>query len=224
MTKLVFANSKGGVGKSTLAVHLAVWLFERGLKVALLDCDAQQSASVWGREAEPQLTIQIATSPETATEIAGNLSRLHEFVVIDAPGGMSDVSRTCLLLADLAVFPITPSILDLRSVSQATAVLKYARAINGGRPEGRLVLNRIRSREVISRELITAAPTLGLDVCGGVLRDLKAYRDAAQQGTVVQRLSPSSSEAATEMSNLFNELLADCLPMETGSAISVGCN
>ena len=44
---IVVANSKGGVGKSTLAVHLAVWLHEQGHNVILADCDMQHSSSEW---------------------------------------------------------------------------------------------------------------------------------------------------------------------------------
>jgi chromosome partitioning protein len=50
---IVVANSKGGVGKSTLAVHLASWLFGKGYRVTLADCDTQQSSSEWIREACP---------------------------------------------------------------------------------------------------------------------------------------------------------------------------
>lgn len=53
---IVLANSKGGVGKSTLAVHLAVWLYDRGHRVALVDADVQSSSSVWLQEAEPSVT------------------------------------------------------------------------------------------------------------------------------------------------------------------------
>ncbi|MBL9081841.1 MAG: ParA family protein [Planctomycetales bacterium] len=46
---ITIANSKGGVGKSTLAVHLAAWLHEHGHSVTLADCDTQQSSSRTGR-------------------------------------------------------------------------------------------------------------------------------------------------------------------------------
>ena len=52
---IVCANSKGGVGKSTLATHLAVWLFDQGFQTALLDTDKQRSSSQWIAEAEPQI-------------------------------------------------------------------------------------------------------------------------------------------------------------------------
>lgn len=129
----------------------------------------------------------------------------------DAPGGLDDRSRTLLILADLAIFPITPSVLDLRSVAQATAVLKYAQGINLGKPEGRLVLNRMRSRDTISRELAAAAPSLGLAVANTIVRDLQVYRDAAQQGTVVTRLRRRGAPAAAEVTQLFVELLTDKL-------------
>ena len=52
---IVVANSKGGVGKSTLAVHLAAWLFEQGHTVTLADCDTQHSSSDWIKEAMPEV-------------------------------------------------------------------------------------------------------------------------------------------------------------------------
>ncbi len=208
---VAIVNEKGGVGKSTLAVHLATWLFDRGAKVALLDCDKQRSSSQWMAEIEPGVTIAVADTPETLAEWGRGLHMSHDFLVGDGPAGFAELSRTLLLLADLAVFPISPSILDLRSVAQATAVLKYAHSINGGRPEGRLVLNRMRTRDTISRELRAAAPSLGLTVAKSVIRDLQIYRDAAQQGTVVTRMGSRARESSQEISQLFVELLTDKL-------------
>jgi chromosome partitioning protein len=208
---IAVVNEKGGVGKSTLAVHLATWLFDRGAKVALLDCDKQRSSSQWIAEVEPQITVAVIETPENLASEAQGLRQSHDFLIGDGPAGLADISRTLLLLADLAIFPISPSILDLRSVAQATSVLKYAHSINAGRPEGRLVLNRMRTRDTISRELRNAAPNLGLTVANSVVRDLQVYRDAAQQGTVVTRMGSRGRDAAKEVSQLFVELLTDKL-------------
>lgn len=205
--KLVFTNTKGGVGKSTLAVHAAVWLFEQGLRVAVLDLDPQRSSSVWIAEAEPGITIRTADTPENAVSEATELSRFNDFVVADGPGGLTDLSRCLLLIADLALFPIAPSILDVRSVQGATAILRYAQQINGGRPEGRLILNRMRPRETISREVKAAADTLGLTVALHSIRDLQAFRDAAQQGTTVGRLGPRAKQAAIDLHLMLHGLL-----------------
>lgn len=205
------ANSKGGVGKSTLAVHLAVWLHDRGFQTAFLDCDPQASSKQWLAESEPRIEVETAITPEDVAVKGQGLAREANWVVVDTPGSIHDVSRTAMLLAHLAVFPVGPSILDLRSVSQATTVLKYAQTINGGRPIGRLVLNRIRTRDTISRDLIAAAPSLGLEVCASTVRDLKVFRDAAQQGTVVQRMGNLAADAARELDALFAELTAELL-------------
>lgn len=204
---IVCANSKGGVGKSTIATHLAVWLHDRGFQTALLDTDKQRSSSQWISEAEPSIAVRVADSPENCLSAAQDLIQSHDFVVGDAPGGLEDLSRTLLILADLAIFPISPSILDVRSVAGATTVLRYAQGINGGRPEGRLVLNKMKTRDTISHELKVGAPSLGLKVASSVIRDLQAYRDAAQQGTVVGRCGRKGAQAAADIDALFTELL-----------------
>lgn len=214
---IVCANSKGGVGKSTLATHLAVWLHDRGFQTALIDADKQRSSSQWISETEPQITVCVADSPDDCLIKTQGLISSHDFVVGDAPGGLEDVSRTLLILADLALFPISPSILDVRSVAGATTVLRYAQGINGGRPEGRLVLNKMRTRDTISRELREGAATLGLQVAQQVIRDLQAYRDAAQQGTVVGRCGRKGFSAASEIEALFTELLAEQMQQITNN-------
>lgn len=208
---VAFANTKGGVGKSTLAVHLAVWLHDHGFKTALLDTDKQRSSSAWIAEAEPQITIAVADAPEECLEAARELSQSHDFVVGDGAAGVDDLSRTLLLLADLALLPISPSILDLRSVQQATGILRFAQGINRGRPDGRLVLNKMRTRDTISRELRVAATELGVQVATNVIRDLQAYRDAAQQASTVTRMGRKGRDAAEEVDRLFTELLPEQL-------------
>ncbi len=206
---ICFANTKGGVGKSTLSAHLAVWLFDRGYRVGLLDCDQQRSSSTWVQEAEEGVEVVTANNPEEVASAAQALRGRSDIVVADSPGGLDDRCRTLLLVADLAVFPITPSILDLRSVTEAAAILRYAQTINGGRPSGRLLLNQIKTRGIISRQLIAEAPALGLTVAQAVVRDFEAFRDAAQQGTVVTRMRQKAARgAAADLDALFGELLA----------------
>ena len=67
---IVVANSKGGVGKSTLAVHLAAWLHEQGHEVTLADCDTQHSSSDWLREAVPEIkTVRLTSSDQIMDEL-----------------------------------------------------------------------------------------------------------------------------------------------------------
>lgn len=167
----------------------------------------QRSSSTWIAEAEPKITIAVADTPDECLVQARGLSESHDFVVADGAAGIDDLSRTLLILSDLALLPISPSILDLRSVQQATSILRFAQQINHGKPEGRLLLNKMRTRETISRELRTAAAGLGIAVAETVIRDLQAYRDAAQQATTVTRMTRRADQAASEVHRLFDELL-----------------
>ena len=118
---ILFSNTKGGVGKSTLAAHLVLYLFDRGRRVALVDADKQGSSSQWIAEAEPSIPIRQVRVPEAAAESVVQLRQTHDYVVCDSPGDDNDVPRTLMLLAELALFPVGPSILDLRSVAIAAS-------------------------------------------------------------------------------------------------------
>lgn len=206
---IVLANTKGGVGKSTLAVHIAVWLHDQGVATAFIDADKQLSSAQWIEEAESTIPIRTAQTPDECLEACDKLRQESGCVICDGPAGLDDVSRSLMLMADLALMPISPSILDVRSVMQATSILRYAQTINGDRPQGALVLNKMRRRDRISRELVRAVPDMGIGVATSVIRDLQAFRDAAQQGTVVSRMNGRAAAAAEDLSAFCNELFGD---------------
>ncbi|MCP9801804.1 ParA family protein, partial [Synechococcus sp. RedBA-s] len=83
---IVVANSKGGVGKSTLAVHLAAWLSHQGHRVTLADCDTQQSSSEWIREARPEVKAVRLDNPDTILNELPVLAQDADFVIADGPG------------------------------------------------------------------------------------------------------------------------------------------
>ncbi|MGE4182921.1 MAG: ParA family protein [Limisphaerales bacterium] len=56
-TTVALANSKGGVGKSTVSVHLAAWTHEQGLRTGLVDADVQGASSLWLHEAVPEIPL-----------------------------------------------------------------------------------------------------------------------------------------------------------------------
>src|SRR5258707_2747149 len=106
---IVVANSKGGVGKSTLAVHLAAWLHEQGHRVTLADCDTQHSSSEWIGEAMPGVkAVRLGNSDIILNELP-LLDQETDFVVADGPGSNTETSRALLLRADLAIVPCKAS-------------------------------------------------------------------------------------------------------------------
>jgi cellulose biosynthesis protein BcsQ len=118
---IVVANSKGGVGKSTLAVHLAAWLHEQGHRVILADCDMQHSSSEWLREAAPEVQTVRLASPDPILDELLQIAREADYVVADGPGSNTETSRALRLRADLALVPCKASRLEVKALAQATS-------------------------------------------------------------------------------------------------------
>ena len=203
---IALVNSKGGVGKSTVAVHLAVWWKERGGDVALVDADAQEASSVWLHEASPHTPAVRLPTPDDILDQVPDLRRKYDLVAVDGPAGLSEVTRAILLVADLALLPCGPSVLDLRAANDAIRVVKQAQQIRQGPPRAVLVPNKLQVQYRLSRELLETVKSLEIPAAGG-LRLRQAYADAAGQGTVVWRLGPCGEMAAREIRELFHELL-----------------
>ncbi len=198
---IAFTNSKGGVGKSTLAVHFTAWCHDHGNRVALVDADAQGSSSVWLQEAEPKIPIFRLQSPDEILEQVPALAQRFDGLVIDGPAGLSEVTRAIMLVADLALLPCGPSALDLRAANEAIRVVKQAQAIRHGPPDVLLVPNKLQVQLRLSREFMETAKELSVPTTPG-LRLRQAYADAAGQGTLVWRLR-GAKKAAEEIKSLF---------------------
>ena len=201
-------NSKGGVGKSTLSVHLAVWLKEQGARVALVDSDVQGSSSVWLHEVDPEMRILRLQTPDDVLDQIPRIQSEFDHIVVDGPAGLSEVTRTILLVADVTFLPCGPSVLDLRAANDAIRAVRQVQRIRDGSPHAVLVPNKLQIQYRLSIEFLETASSLEIPSSSG-LRLRQAYADAAGQGTVVWRMGTRSAvEAATEIQTLFKELTA----------------
>lgn len=203
----MIANSKGGVGKSTISVHLAAWLHEQGHKVTLADCDTQQSSSEWVREAMPEVKAVRLDNPDNILNELPILAQDADYVVADGPGSQTETSRALLLRADLAIVPCKASMLEVRALAKATDVLRQAQDIRNGVPNAVIVLSMVGKNYRLTQDMKDAASALSLPLASTALILRQIYADAPGQGAVVWRMGARAREAADEVDQLFRELL-----------------
>ena len=105
-------NSKGGVGKTTIAVHLAAWLAGKKRKVIFIDADPQQSASAWIKALPISIPLETLDDPEEIIRRVAKLAADADDIVIHGPTGLSETTRAIMVRADKVFLPCGPSILD----------------------------------------------------------------------------------------------------------------
>ncbi len=206
---IAIANIKGGVGKSTLAVHLAAWLHEQGHSVTLADCDTQQSSSQWIREAIPEVkTVRLENSDEVLNELPA-IGRETDYVVADGPGSDTNTSRSLLLWADFAIVPCKASMLEVRALTNATEVLRQARDVRHGKPKAVIVLSMVGKNYRLTQDMKHAAAALKLPVASTAMTLRQVYADAPGQGVVVSQFGSRAKDANAEIDQIFREILPE---------------
>ncbi len=199
---IALLNQKGGVGKSTLALHLAGQWAREGKRIVLVDADPQGSALDWsqarGAAALPRLFGVLGLGRDTLHREAPELARHVDHVVIDGPPRVASLMRSALLAADLVVIPVQPSPLDGWASAEMLALLAEARIY---RPElaARFVLNRSGARTVIARTTADALADHDPPLLGTRVGQRVIFAHAAQHGRLafeIEEKGPAAREIA----------------------------
>lgn len=213
-------GQKGGVGKSTVAVHLASEALERGLRVLLVDADPQATVRTWNSVASAAglnrpTVVAMGSDLHQAGQLP-QLARSFDFVVVDGPAKLDAVQRAMLLVADLALFPCGPSAVDAWALGDVLPTLQEARRI---RPEldAAIVVNRVVPGTVYGRQARQNLGTAGLPVLKTMLAQRMTYQEALAAGKSATTYAPSS-EASREARNLFDEVYERLAPQASPPA------
>ncbi len=207
-----FINLKGGSTKSSSAVHLCRYLLGKSKTVALVDADSGATSTTWISNLEegiPRPKIYRLTEPDPLLDEVPAIAADFDHVVIDGAGGLAEVQRTILLLADLVFIPIQPSAPDISASHQAIKAVSRARQIRNGKPTAYTFLSRVVPKTLLlaeAREVLSAYKEVPLLQTEIPQRQVAA--DVMGQGSTLFDLRTRS---AKEVANFYRQLFDEAL-------------
>lgn len=212
---ITIANQKGGVGKTTLAVHTAAALALDGHDVILVDSDPQGSALDWvaARQAPPLFPV-IGMPRAVLHRQVPRIAAGVDAVVIDGPPSLADITRSAMLASDLVVIPVQPSPFDVWAAGALVELADEARVVRE-HLDVRFVVSRKIANTVIGRDVTTALGQWPVPILESQITQRVAFAECAASGVSVLESAPRSA-AAAEVRSLVGELTG--LALGTGRA------
>lgn len=209
---LLLGGEKGGTGKTTLAVNLAVILARTGKDVLLIDTDKQGSTNFWSSirdesGALPRIPCVQKFGKGLAKDVI-DLSGRYEELIIDAGGRDSMELRYSLGVADKVIIPCQPTQFDLVTLNQMDTLVEQAQTLNPNLIAS-VIINRASTNPSVSdaeeaRELILEFNHLNL--IKSILRERVSFQRSVREGLSVIEVPQPDRKAVTEINCLFKEV------------------
>jgi chromosome partitioning protein len=205
-----FVNQKGGVSKSTTSIHFTYWLMKQGKRVLLVDADAQQSSSQWVKGIEAvEVVCEVLSTPDELLEKIPVLAEQCDYLVVDGPASLSEATRAILFRTDLAIIPVQPSGVDLRSSADTMRLVAQAQSVRGGQPKAALFLSRaVKGTRLKEEAIALLEKNPGAVLLETTIHQKQAIADSSgQSATVWDMAGKPAADSAEEYDLLFKEIL-----------------
>ncbi|OOQ60293.1 ParA family protein [Mucilaginibacter pedocola] len=200
MAKIItLAHQKGGVGKSTLALNLAL-SFKDQLKVALVDADLQ--GSIYHLKDDlPGLDI-------LAPNLISEIPKLgHDLIIVDTPPYLSNRLNELFSYSDLVLIPTKAGFFDVMAVRSTLALVKFAQA-QQPRIKAGIVLNMIKPRSGITAEVTELLRSLGTPLLATKIYDRVSLARSPMTGGVMAGTDQKAIEEVTSLAAEVVDLIS----------------
>lgn len=203
MSIITIGNTKGGVGKTTLAVNLAIVRAAEGRDVLLIDGDEQATAITF----TDLRTEKLGTPGYTAVSLQGaalrtqarQLAPKYDDIIIDVGGRDTGSLRAALTVSNAVLIPMQPRSFDLWALYQIAELVKEAREINDAL-RALVVLNVADPAGRDNEEAAEAVREIeGLELLDATIGRRKAFPNAAAFGKAVTEMTPRDPKAIEEL-------------------------
>ncbi len=211
-----FVNTKGGVGKSFLSTSMAVWLFDQGYRVALLDADDQQTSSRWLKGVANQevdvRTLEERSEEKRADELRIMINKIRkqfDFIAIDTKGAAGLTTSAAVIKSDITVIPLQASAADIWPIENTLSTIRLSQEATGGKPAAFLVLNLTDDSDAGANQVRRLAEQFQIPIAKTNIKRLRAYRDAPGLRVAPTRLNDRrGKKASLRLQMLFQEILS----------------
>ncbi len=202
-------NLKGGVGKSTLAQNLAVFLARKGRNLCIADTDVEQQTSVkWGSVRSgiedvtvPEIPVFLINPDTISDQILNKLGKKYDLVIIDGTPALTELTTRIIIMSDVVITPILASATDVWALETFLKRYEEARITKeamGGKVELFVLLNKYNERTNLDREIGEAIGEMGVNILSSKISTRVAYKEATVQGLGIMELKDKNAQLEIE--------------------------
>jgi chromosome partitioning protein len=212
---IAITQQKGGVGKSTIAMHLGAAFHEMGKRVLVVDADGQNTLVHWASasaENETGIPFPVVNLSEAGGQIHREIRKFidnYDVIIVDCPPSITEkVSGVILLAASVAVIPTSSSPADYWSSIGLVKLVQQAQVMNEDL-RAVFLLNKTEEKRMLTRELKRALEELGVPLLKTQIPTREVYKQAMALGqTVLQMKDRGARLASREIRACAEEIAA----------------